>query len=83
MQQAEMFPEDPQRPTPTREPASKVKAPKHHSTSLCSYCGQRVPGWTMRSTPAADDSQRWIAITPYHAEGCRWIRSRGNRRTEA
>ena len=74
------FPDEPRRP-PAAEPTrpSPLTPP---GTSMCHYCGERMPAALLDSTPAVDDDQRWAMIAPYHNFGCRWIATRGIRRPE-
>lgn len=75
------FPDEPEEPKvpPRGEPSRPVRVPKHHSTSICHYCGQRVPAWTTNKTPQVDDQVSWTAMAPYHAPTCRWVVTRGLR----
>jgi hypothetical protein len=61
----------------TEPPHKPVKVPRE-STSLCAYCGARMPSALLDSTPPADDT-RWTAAAPYHTPTCRWIVTRGLR----
>ncbi len=70
------FPAEPKGP-PKAEPSRPVRTPPRESTSICSYCGERMPSSLLDSTPAVGDDQRWAMIKPYHNFGCRWIESRG------
>jgi hypothetical protein len=67
---------------PRAEPSPKARTPKHHSTSICHYCGVRVPAWTTRKTPQVDDEVSWTAMTPYHGPNCSWVLTRGRRLDE-
>ena len=68
MHQDELFPEAP--PGRRQEPPPRAKP---QSTSICHYCGRRLPSALMRSTPAVDEDPPWTAIAPYHEPDCRWI----------
>jgi hypothetical protein len=71
------FPDEP-KGTPKAEPPRPAQVTPQ-GTSICHYCGERMPAALLESTPAVDDDQRWAMITPYHNYGCRWIESRGLR----
>jgi hypothetical protein len=71
------FPDEPR--LPQRAEPLKARVPRHHNTSLCHYCGQRVPNWMLRSTPEAKSPQ-WIEMAQAHQPGCRWVLTRGLRR---
>jgi hypothetical protein len=62
------------------EPPHKVKVPRQ-STSLCAWCGMRMPSALLDVTPPVGDN-RWTAAAPYHTPTCRWIESRGLRLNE-
>lgn len=71
------FPDAPRGPpttAPTRPPQGTPPG-----TSVCHYCGERMPSSLMDSTPAVADDQRWAMITPYHNFGCTWVTTRGLR----
>jgi hypothetical protein len=59
------------------EPPRKVKV-RRESSSLCAYCGQRMPSALLDSTPPLGDN-RWTAAAPYHAPSCTWIATQGLR----
>jgi hypothetical protein len=64
--------------TPHMEPPRKrVKVPRE-STSLCAWCGQRMPSALLDTTPPLGDN-RWTAAAPYHTPTCRWIVTKGLR----
>ena len=65
---------------PRAEPTPKVKVPRE-STSLCAYCGARMPSALLDTPPPAGDN-RWTAMAPYHAPTCRWIATKGLRLDE-
>jgi hypothetical protein len=69
------FPDEPKGP-PQAEPSRPAQVTPQ-GTSICHYCGERMPASRLESTPAVGDDQRWAMITPYHNFGCRWIESRG------
>jgi hypothetical protein len=69
------FPDEPRGPPTTEPPRPAPVTPQ--GTSICHYCGERMPSALLESTPAIGDDQRWAMITPYHNFGCRWIESRG------
>ena len=73
MHQEDLFPKHPRMDTRPRA--------KPQSTSICHYCGRRLPAALMRSTPGVDEDATWTALTPYHERDCRWIRTRGLRLT--
>ena len=75
------FPDEPRGP-PTTEP-TRPGPVTPQGTSICHYCGERMPSALLDSTPAVGDDQRWAMITPYHNYGCRWIESRGLRIPDA
>jgi hypothetical protein len=50
---------------PRNEPPRPPQPPPHGS-SICHYCGERIPSSLMDSTPSVADDQRWAMITPYH-----------------
>ena len=74
-QEAFEFADEPGRP-PKAEPSRPAQVTPQ-GTSICHYCGERMPSSLLDSTPAVGDDQRWAMITPYHNYGCRWIESRG------
>jgi hypothetical protein len=79
-QEAFDFLDEPRGP-PTTEP-TRPGGVTSQGTSMCHYCGERMPSSRLESTPAVGDDQRWAMITPYHHCGCRWIESRGLRLDE-
>ncbi len=64
---------------PRAEPSRKLSVPRR-GTSICSYCGARMPSVFLTVTPPVDDN-RWTIAAPYHTPTCRWIASRGLRKT--
>jgi hypothetical protein len=62
----------------TEPPRQRVKPV---GSSICAYCGQRMPSALLDTTPPADDN-RWTAAAPYHAPTCRWIATKGLRLDE-
>lgn len=64
------------------EPSHKVKVPRE-STSLCAYCGARMPSALLDTTPVTSDLKAWVAAEPYHGKDCRWLATRGLRVTDA
>ncbi len=75
------FPNEPRGP-PTTEP-TRPGPVTPQGTSICHYCGERMPSALLDRTPVVGDDQRWAMITPYHNYGCRWIESRGLRIPDA
>ena len=83
MEQQEVFDfPDESKDAPRTEPTRPARTPPQ-GTSICHYCGERMPSALLESTPAVGDDQRWAMITPYHNYGCRWIESRGLRIPDA
>jgi hypothetical protein len=72
------FPDE-AKPSPQMEPRRPVRTPKHHGTSLCVYCGHRVPNALMTRTPALADAPSWADATKQHAPGCQWVETRGGK----
>jgi hypothetical protein len=66
------FPDEPRIPQRAEPPQARI--PRHHNTSLCHYCGQRVPNWMLRHTLEAKSPQ-WMEIAQAHQPGCAWIRT--------
>jgi hypothetical protein len=60
-----------------RNDLQRPPQPPLHGSSICHYCGERIPASLMDSSPSVADDQRWAMITPYHNYGCRWIERRG------
>ena len=81
-QEAFDFPDE-SKDAPRTEPTRPGRTPTRECTSICHYCGERMPAALLDRTPAVEDDQRWAMITPYHNFGCRWIESRGLRLDEA
>jgi hypothetical protein len=71
------FADEPVMPIPTTEPSRPVRA-KPHGSSICAWCGARMPSALLDTTPPVDDN-RWTAAAPYHAPTCRWIATKGLR----
>jgi len=71
------FPDQP-KGAPKAEPPRPVRLVKPQSTSICAYCGQRVPSALLDSTPPVNDN-RWVIAAPYHAPTRRWIATKGLR----
>jgi hypothetical protein len=63
--------------SPRAEPLRKVSVPRRGS-SICAYCGMRMPSALLDTRPPADDN-RWTIAAPYHAPTCRWIVTKGLR----
>jgi hypothetical protein len=70
-------PQQPQRP-----PSRKGYQLGPRSRSICAYCGERVPTWTVTTTPPRDNEAAWAKIAKAHGEGCRWVASKGLRRPQ-
>jgi hypothetical protein len=79
MQQAE-FPFDPDPPQqPQRPPSRKGYQLGPRSRSVCAYCGERVPSWTLDRTPPHDNAAGWAKIATTHDPTCRWVATKGLR----
>jgi hypothetical protein len=73
----------PDEPTPAPRPMKpSIKGRGHReSTSICAYCGMRMPSGLLDTTPPANDN-RWVIAAPYHAPTCRWVLTKGLRLNE-
>jgi hypothetical protein len=69
---------DESRGPPRAEPLPKLKV-RRQGSSICNYCGRRMPSALLDRTPQVSDDAGWLAITPYHARDCRWIATKGLR----
>jgi hypothetical protein len=52
------FPDEAQ-PRPVMEAPRPVRIPRQQGTSVCRYCGSRVPNRFMERTPLRDETETW------------------------
>jgi hypothetical protein len=75
------FPFETHPPPRPRAPTVTIKIPKVGS-SLCGYCGWRMPEWAIGITPPSDDVNRWAKVAEVHKPGCYWVKTFGLRQSE-
>jgi hypothetical protein len=65
---------------PRIEPSRKISVPRRGS-SICAYCGARMPSVFLTVVPPVHDN-RWAIAAVYHAPTRRWIATKGLRLDE-